>query len=233
VLEPFFRILRWDQRGAGLSEKVHAPFTAEDHYRDLRALLDVLELPPPYYFASVAASAAIVLIFNRHHPGQVAAAVLCSPAVSVSPDRRQYLLDRAKLAAREGMRAVADASLARSFPDTIIRERNAYEEYRGRFLANDPVSYGLANRAFADSNVEHTIPTLRCPCLLLAGRHDLLRPPSEVHALAERFPDARFELIESGHLMPLQAPAAVAGHMLRFLVHGRSDGLRSTGQTSV
>ena len=109
------------------------------------------------------------------------------------------------------------ASLSRSFPDVVITKRSVYEEYRGRFLANDPVSYALSNRAFADSDAEQAVPGLRCPCLLLAGRHDLLRPPAEVHALAARLADARFEVIESGHIMPVQAPEALASHMLRFL----------------
>jgi len=222
ALEPHFLILRWDQRGAGLSEKVRRPFAIDDHAQDLKALLDMLALPPPYCFASVAAGAAIALDFNRRYPGQIAAAVLCSPAISVNPERKQYLLDRAELAAREGMRAIVDASLSRSFPDVVIRDRKVYEDYRGRFLANDPVSYCLLNRAFAESDLGPTIASLCCPCLLLAGRHDLLRPPPEVEALAARLPQARFEAIESGHVMPVQATEVLADRMLHFLLdeHG-------------
>ena len=54
-----FRILRADQRGAGLSEKVRAPFGLDDLVTDALALLRVAGLEPPYYVAGIASGAAI------------------------------------------------------------------------------------------------------------------------------------------------------------------------------
>ncbi len=116
LLEPEFRVLRFDQRGSGLSEKVRKAFTIDDHVQDLQNILEVVELPPPYYLAGMAAGAAVVLGFVHRRGAEAAAAVLCAAATDVGPDRRQFLLDRAELACREGMRAVADMTLARSFP---------------------------------------------------------------------------------------------------------------------
>ena len=93
--------------------------------------------------------------------------------------------------------------------------------YRARFLGNDPVCYGLASMAFADCEAEVLIGRVRCPCLVLAGEHDSLRPPAYVRGIADRLPGSRFEVIDSGHLMSVQAPVVLAAHMLEFLCGSR------------
>lgn len=216
LLERDFQILRWDQRGSGLSEKVRAPFAFGDHARDLEALVQAVELEPPYRIAGVAMGAAIALDFAQRRPNDVAGMVLCAPATRVSPERRLYLANRAERAVREGMRAVTDGTLARSFPASVIRDRVTYDAYRARFLSNDPVCYALANGAFAAADIETAIDALRCRCLVLAGSHDELRPPDEVKALSMRLQNAEFAVIDSGHLMPVQAPQAVAKNLIGF-----------------
>ena len=107
-----FKTLRYDQRGAGLSEKVREPFTIDDHVSDLEAVVKHSGLPGPYYVAAVAAGAAIAIGFAHARPTQVRAAVLCAAATDVSEDRRSFLIERTELASTKGMRAVADATLA-------------------------------------------------------------------------------------------------------------------------
>src|SRR5580704_14507553 len=72
-LEADFRILRADQRGAGLSEKVRRPFGLDDLVADTLALLQTSGLAPPYYLAGIASGAAIAAAFALRHPNDVAA----------------------------------------------------------------------------------------------------------------------------------------------------------------
>ena len=51
-----FRVLRYDQRGQGLTEKVRAQFSNDDAVGDLEAMLAALDLPPPYHLVAVAAA---------------------------------------------------------------------------------------------------------------------------------------------------------------------------------
>jgi 3-oxoadipate enol-lactonase len=212
-----FRILRYDQRGAGLSEKPREPFAFEDHVSDLERIISCAGLKPPYSFVGLAAGCAIAVAFTHRHPDEVSQLALCAPALSVSADRKGYLAERSSLAAREGMRAVADETLARSFP-VRYRERGpgGFASYRARFLANDPVSYGHINMAFANVDTAEAAAALRAPCLLLGGEHDALRPPDQVNALVEIIPHAQCKIIDAGHIMPLQAPEAMAEALLDF-----------------
>ena len=50
------RVVRYDQRGQGLTEKVRKQFTNDDAVGDLEGVLTNLGLKPPYNFVCVAAA---------------------------------------------------------------------------------------------------------------------------------------------------------------------------------
>jgi 3-oxoadipate enol-lactonase len=216
-LAEHFRVLRYDQRGSGLSEKVRQEFTNDVLVEDFEALAAAVNLPPPYYFVTVAAAAAQALRFLEKCPDRVGALVLCNPAPGVDASRAAVLDERAAFAAREGMRASLPTTLALSYPPNL-GERSAYETYLGHYLANDPVCFGFAFRALARTNMLHVLPQIRCPAMVVAGRHDTVRPHAGSAELAKRIPGARFELIEdAGHFMPTQTPRALVALLEDFL----------------
>src|SRR5262249_17007406 len=118
-LAEHFRLLRYDQRGAGLSEKVRQEFANDMLVVDFEALAAALALPPPYHCVTVAAAATQALRFAEKYPDRVGALVLCSPAPGVDPSRAAVLDERAAFAAREGMRASLPTTLALSYPPQL------------------------------------------------------------------------------------------------------------------
>jgi 3-oxoadipate enol-lactonase len=211
-----FRVIAYDQRGAGSSDRIVPPFSVETHVEDLRRLLQALGAIGPVHLAGVAIGCAIALRYVERFPQDVRSLVLACPAPSVSEDRRRYLDRRAGLVEREGMGAVAESTLANSYPPEAIRDRAVYDAYRARFLANDPKSYAALNRAFADFDAATALAQITCPVLVLAGEHDKLRPPDFVRDFAARILGARCTLIPSGHIMPVQAPDAMLAAMDEF-----------------
>ena len=65
-----------------------------------------------------------------------------------------------------------------------LGERAAYDAYLGRYLANDPVCFRLAFRCLARTNMLHMLPQIRCPTMVVAGRHDTVRPHAGTAELA-------------------------------------------------
>jgi 3-oxoadipate enol-lactonase len=213
-----FRILRADQRGAGLSEKVRAPFGLDDLVADTRRLVQAAGLKPPYYVAGIASGAAIAAALALRCPHEVAALALCAPSLGTDPARRHYLLERSETAKRAGMRAIVDMVFEKTYPPHDRGDGQAYSEHRARFLAIDPVCYAHANRMLAEVALESSLRQIACPCLLLAGRHDQMRPPAQVERYAALFRRAELALIDSGHIMVVQAPDAVAQAMRTFFL---------------
>jgi 3-oxoadipate enol-lactonase len=227
TLVPLFgdglRVLRHDLRGAGLSEKPRTAFSFDDHVTDLRKLLAAIGIDGPVHIAGVAAGAAIAVSFALKHPDRVASLALCAPALGVDADRIHYLSRRSELCMRAGMRAVADDTLDRSYPKVMRRDHAAYLSYLGRFLANDPVGYAHNNLAFAKVNLPGRLKDVSHRCLLLAGAHDPLRPQEQVAALARMLPRAEFATVDSGHLMPVQAPTEMAQRLAAFFAHSDQE----------
>lgn len=221
LLAERYTVLRYDQRGAGGSGKLRRPVSLDDLAEDVEALVAHLGIARPVHLAGIAVGAAVALLAAVRHPESVRSLVLVSPAMGVDPSRRQYLLQRAAEVERAGMAAVADAALANSYPAEVRRDRDAYQRYRARFLAQDPIGYALWNRALAVVD-EAGFPTaIHCPVLVVAGRHDRMRPPDKVAAFAARLPGAATAVLDGGHLLSVQAPEALASAMRRFY-----DGLR-------
>lgn len=56
-----------------------------------------------------------------------------------------------------------------------------------------------------------------CPVLILSGSESDSHPPERVHAIAERFPRAGFEIISgANHFLPMENPDMVARRLTRF-----------------
>ncbi len=211
------RVLRYDQRGQGQTEKVRQQFSNDDAVGDLEAALKQLDLPPPYNFVSVAAAATQVLRFLEKHPEQVASIVLCNPAPGVAADRAGVLVERAEQAEKLGMAGVMGITLDKSYPPTL-GEPAAYEAYRGRYLANDPVGFGLAHRMLAATNMLHMLPKVNVPAMVIAGKHDTVRPPTGTEELSKKIPGAKFALIEeAGHFLPTTGPKTLVKLLKDFL----------------
>jgi 3-oxoadipate enol-lactonase len=216
ALMPRVRTLRYDQRGAGQSSCIASPFSLDTQVDDIRALLDTLNERAPCHIAGVALGAAFAARFAARNPQRVKSVVLACPAPSVDAARIDYLKIRADAVEREGMSATVENSLTNSYPFEARRDPEAFAAYRTRFLANDPKSYAAINRAFADFDVTPDLSNVKCPALVLAGAHDKLRPPAFVHGVAAKIPNARYAEIDSGHVMPVQAPQALAVAMTNF-----------------
>jgi 3-oxoadipate enol-lactonase len=211
-----YRTLRYDQRGFGCSEKVRQPYTVETLVDDLEAVLAGGGLAPPYHFVTVAAATMQALIYMTRHPDRVASFVFCNPFTGADPSRIAMLDERAGQAERKGMRAVIPVTLDKSWPPEV-GDRAAYAAYRARYLAHDPYCFGAVNRAVARCNVTHLAKEVRRPTMVVAGRHDQVRPHAASEQFARMVPGARFELIEAVHMMPAQASPALLALIEDFL----------------
>ena len=216
ALRERYRVLRYDQRGSGLSEKVRSPITTEILVADLAAMLRASALPPPYHFVTVAAATMQALIHMTRHPGEIASFVFCNPFTGADASRVAALKERAALAEREGLRAAIPTTLDNSWP-ADIGDRTAYATYRGRYMAHDPVCFAALNRSIAEPNVTHLGQEIRVPTMVVAGRFDKVRPPAMSEQFAKTIPGARFELIDAVHMMPAQASGPLLALLTEFL----------------
>jgi len=204
------RVLRYDTRGAGLSEKIGGKVAFDDMADDLAALLDATGIAGKVAIAGTAVGGAIAIHFAVRHAARVGALAVTSPATGVAAERRQATLDRAAAVEAKGMRGIVDGSVANSYPPEVRHNAEDFRKFRARWLANDPHSFAAINRMLADSTVTEELPRIACPTLVIGCTHDKLRPPSDVEPMAKRIPGAEYLTINSGHFAGIQTPGLVS-----------------------
>jgi 3-oxoadipate enol-lactonase len=211
------RVLRYDTRGAGMSQKIHGKVTFDDMADDLAALLDAVGIAGKIAVAGTAVGGGIAIHFAVRHAARTGALVVTSPATGVAADRRQATLDRAAAAETQGTPGLVEPSLANSYPPEVRHNPEEFRKFRARWLGNDPHSFAAINRMLADSQVTDELPRIACPTLVIGCTHDGLRPPAAVEALGRQIPGAEYLQINSGHFAGIQTPGLVSQAFHGFL----------------
>jgi 3-oxoadipate enol-lactonase len=206
---PQRRILRLDLRGFGLSEKPTGPLALKDMAADVAALIVHLGLGPVHLVGS-AVGAAVAISCAADHPETTAQLTCLAPATGIPADRRGEALTLAARLEAEGVRGFLEAdTIPKAWPAALPRGAG-FEIFCATQLATAPSSLAAAYRMLAQSDLRPALAALNCPLHLVAGQHDIARPPALIRALADSLPGARFTDIPSGHFMALQTPALVA-----------------------
>jgi 3-oxoadipate enol-lactonase len=221
AFEKEFRVLRYDQRGFGLSEKTRL-ITMDGIVADLAALLDALQMPGPVHLAGCAMGAAIALAFASRHPGRVARVVAASPATWANADpaaARKRIEDTE----RNGLRAVEQGSLNASYPESMrVLDRARFERFRRRWLGNDPEAMVAIQRMSTNPafDLSPDLARITAPTLVIGCTHDGIRTPEMVAKAAGLISGARYVEASSGHFMVVETPDLFVELALVFLKSG-------------
>lgn len=211
------RVLRYDTRGAGLSEKIRGTANIDQMADDIDALLDALAIKGKVAIAGIAVGGAIAIHFAARHANRTAALLPMGPAVGVPPDRRDAIRAAADAMEKDGVRAGMVAALQNSYPQIMRTDAQRFERVRNQRLGNDPASQAAIYRMLVGLDLTNDYPAISCPTLFLSGKHDGLRPPALIEPVSKLIKGARFEVLETAHFMAAQTPGLVADRMIRFL----------------
>jgi 3-oxoadipate enol-lactonase len=215
-LERAFRVLRYDQRGFGFSEKVRE-LTFEGVVADLAALLDALNITAPVHLAGCAMGADFAVGFAARHPKRLARLVLASPNIGHNGARNAPSIERAALVEREGMRAAMQSSHDRSYPEAMrALDRERFRRYQLRWACNTPASFTASARMMSDVDLTADYAKIEAPTLVIGAKHDALRPPAKAEQVAKAIRGAQYVLADTGHFMNLQTPELFAETLLAF-----------------
>jgi 3-oxoadipate enol-lactonase len=211
------RVLRYDTRGAGLSQKVRGVLSLDTMADDIIALLDTLGVAGKVALAGIAVGGAIALHFAARYPDRASAVAVGSPATGIAPDRRVAALERVAKIEATGMAFAVEDSMLNGYAPELRGDIGRFERYRARWLGNDPASYATIWRMLAAANMQDELTGLRGPVLVIGGSLDRVRPPPLAEAVARAIPGARYVEVRTGHYMAVQTPDLIANCIDEFL----------------
>lgn len=195
-------ILRYDQRGAGLSDRITGPLSVDMPAADLKALLDGLNIDGPVAVVGAAVGAAVAIRFASRYPQKVNALALLAPSTGLIAGRSAATMEKIKKLERSGAQTVASIS-----PD----------QDEASCRRPDPASYAATWRMLFELDLKVDFTRIACPTLVVAGLQDTDRPPDHVAQVASLIPGARFMILDTGHVMAIDTPDLVATTLTAFL----------------
>lgn len=204
-----YRILRYDERGQGLSDSPPGPYSIADHSGDLLALLDAVGWGPTL-LCGLSIGGMIAMDASARRPGAVRGLVLADTADVIGP--RSFWDARMRQVREGGLERIAQPVMERWFGASFRRSRPAEARGWANLLAGaSPDGYLGSCSALREADLSSSLPLIRAPALCVCGSEDLSTPPSSVKSLASRLPDAEYVEIEgAGHLSPVERPLEFA-----------------------
>jgi 3-oxoadipate enol-lactonase len=211
------RVLRYDTRGAGLSQKVRGELTLDTMADDIAALLDHFGIAGKVALAGVAVGGAIALHFAARYKERTSAVAVGSPATGIAAERRAAALERLARIEAAGMALAVEDSMLNGYALELRGDIKRFERFRTRWLGNDPSSYATIWRMLAAADMQDELARLACPVLVIGGSLDRVRPPPLAESVAKAIPGARYVEIRTGHYMAVQTPDLLSDCIDEFL----------------
>ena len=208
------RLIRYDERGCGLSDWDAAEFSFEAWLQDLETVVDDAGADR-FALLGISQGASIAIAYAVRHPERVSHLVLHG-GYARGRLRRGVGVDgveEAKLTIRLAEIGWGQENAAfRQFFATEFLPDGTPEQHRWfndlARITTSPQNAGRFLRVFYDIDVTALLPKVACPTLVLHPTRDMCVPFDEGRLLASNIPGARFVPLESNHHLLLDTEPA-------------------------
>jgi class 3 adenylate cyclase len=186
------RIIVFDRRGSGISDRPLGSPSLEDRIDDVVAVMDAASSRRAILYATGDDAAEIVVLFAATYPERVAGVILWQPEVRGAWAPDYPWAPREPGVPFSGRSFASDAHVAaaieRQFPSKIGDPDFAAWFQSFLRLSASPASYEALARMSFDSDVRHVLPSIHAPTLIL---HRAVADLERSRYVADRIPGAR------------------------------------------
>lgn len=216
VVARHHRVLRWDVRGFGESEKPAGPYSPQLFARDLAGLCQAVGVSRAHV-AGISMGGVIAQRFTLDFPELVRSLTLMSTSSEVGEQAQKGWLKLADNIEQRGFSTNTDGG-ARVFTAGFIKANPDHvKALAERTATNDPRAYAAAARAVGVYNWTAELGRIQTPTLILQGLADVLTPPGGSVKLSRGIPRSRLLMIpECGHGMTVEKAEVVTQALLAF-----------------
>ena len=217
-----YRVVRFDNRGAGASSKPDVAWSLEDMAGDAIAVLDTVGAARAHVIG-VSMGGMIAQLLALDHAERCASLTLMSTNMGghevIAPTAEALALFRpppgttAEEIARQSLHVLTAPGFAEANPGAV--------ETLVRYAIDEPTprrAFGTQLQAILENDRSARVQHIRVPTLVVHGDSDTLIPADNGRAIAQRIPGARFELLERcGHYPMWEKSERLGELVLGFL----------------
>jgi pimeloyl-ACP methyl ester carboxylesterase/DNA-binding CsgD family transcriptional regulator len=213
-LNQHFRVIRYDERGSGMSDWDVLDLSPARWGEDLESLVEASDPGETFVLLGISQGAATALAYAVQHPERVSRLILYggyATGWAHSPDSDGYrrfraIVDLARLGWGKENPAFRQLFTAQFVPGASAEQFEWFNELCRRTTTPEIAARLLAARG--EVNVRALLPQVRTPTLVLHARHDEIVPFEAGKYLASEIPSAEFVQLDSrNHILLADEPA--------------------------
>jgi pimeloyl-ACP methyl ester carboxylesterase/DNA-binding CsgD family transcriptional regulator len=218
------KLLRYDSRGCGLSDRDVAEVSFESSVRDFECVVDAAGFER-FSLLGTCQGGPIAIEYAARHPERVSHLVLYGTFargrnkrvnVPQQVEKAKVLLEMTKLGWGDENHAFLQAWASQFQPGGTLEHLRSWSEQQ-RAATSSEMAVRLIEIGW-NIDVTQAAPRIRCPVLVVQADRDKVVPIEEARLLAGLIPNCRFVQLESENHMPLADEPAWS----RLLVEVRS-----------
>lgn len=222
-------LVRYDQRGCGLSDREAADLSLEAMVADLESVVDAAG-PDRFPLVGASQGGAIAIAYAARHPDRVSRLVIhggyARGVLKRNPTPEQLaearmLVDLVRLGWGRENPAYRQVFTSLMIPDSTPDEAASFNELER--TSTSPECAARLVAAFGPIDVTSVAPLVRCPTLVTHVRNDARVPFEEGRLIASLIPGARFVPLDGrNHVLLEREPAfrQLFAEMRAFLAEG-------------
>ena len=233
ALSQEFKVISFDNRGAGKSERPNMPYTMEMFVDDIEGLMDYLEISTAHLLG-LSLGGMIGLNFILKHPKRVNKLVLINTLAQLPDDFDPETYINSKIEALELAKEDPELSFWQSTQFGFYHKfrnkmkANPKEKFYGLWSVEDVLNYYKTNRptaqdvrniasSFKTHNAYEKLSEIKHKTLLLTASHDRLVPKEKMLEIHRKMPNSIYQIIEkAGHESPKEKAPEVNKAIIEF-----------------
>ena len=209
------RLIRYDERGCGLSDWEVPDFGFDAWVDDLELVVDAAGLDEPFPLLGVSQGGAVAIAYAVRHPERVSRLVLVGAyargrlvraETREAREEAELDLELGRVAWRRDDDSFRQVFASQFLPDASRETWDAFNRLQRATTSTENVVRFMD--VFAHVDVTEAAPLVRCPTLVVHARDDMRVPRSQARELVSLIPGSRLVMLNSrNHILVADEPA--------------------------
>jgi class 3 adenylate cyclase len=233
----FARLILFDKRGMGLSDRVPGATSLEERMDDIRAVMDAAGSEQAVIMGA-SEGGPLALLFAAAHPERVASLILMGAEVRERKDEEWPWGESTPEEFEAAMARIDEVwgqGRAIAWLAPSVADQPWAQEWVARQQLNSctPGAAEAFMRMAFDIDVRDVVPTVRVPTLVLHNQGDLMCHVENGRFLAQTLPEARYVELPGSDHVPWFDPEATLAEIQRFVTGSSGPMVRDRVLTTV
>ena len=207
-LEPNYRVIAFDNRGAGRSSAPNYPYTTGHFADDTVGLLDAIAVSEPAHVIGRSMGGAIAQEIALGYPERVRSMIITASFGRLDRYGYQILESINEVVKAQGYAPAAKIQSLFFFPPPYFNEhKEQMDGFEAALADTDRPIHGYTNSTHAclTHDALDRLSQVQCPTLVLAGGQDVLCAAGASREIAERVPGSELKIYEeASHFFLIQ-----------------------------